>query len=87
LIALLYIFFAASAAMVVFGSMYLIRSLAGRSVLSEAGHPIAKWVHIYSIGLGSLGLLSSAPSIFSDNPHWFVDKIYFAVSRLIEAFT
>lgn len=84
---LLYAYFLISLTLAALGATYLVRISMGIPVLAGNGMPTPKWVAGFVFFLGFLGVLSSAPSIFSDNPHWFVDRIYFAVSKLIAAFT
>ncbi len=84
---LLYAFFLASVALAVLGATYFVRVTRGIAVLGGNGMPTPKWLHAFTFCFGCLGVVSSAPSIFSDNPHWFVDKIYFAVSKLVAVFT
>jgi hypothetical protein len=84
---LLYTYFLTSLVLLVLGVTQFVRVTRGVAVLGGNGIPTPKWLHVFVFCLGCLGVVSSAPSIFSNNPHWFVDKIYFAVSRLIAAFT
>ena len=86
-IVLLYTYFLASVALVVLGVTYFVRVARGVAVLGGNGMPTPKWLYVFIFCVGCLGVVSSAPSIFSDNPHWFVDKIYFAVSKVIAALT
>ncbi len=78
---LLYTFFLASAALALMGAVYFVRACRGTPVSGGNGVPTPKWLHIFTFCFGCLGILSSAPSVFTDNPHWFVDKIYFVVSK------
>jgi hypothetical protein len=82
---MLYTFFTASAALALLGAVYFIRVTRGMAVLGGNGMPTPRWLHAFIFCIGCLGVLSSAPSIFSDEPHWFVDKIYYVVSQIIEA--
>jgi hypothetical protein len=82
----LYLFFIASTALAVFGALYFIRVTRGVAVLGGNGLPTPRWLHGFVFCIGCLGVFASAPSIFSDNPHWFVDKIYYVVSKIIEVF-
>lgn len=84
---LLYGYFLASALVAAIGFVYFIRVSRGIVVPGGNGAATAKWLHGFCIGLGSVGIMASAPSIFSDNPHWFVDKIYFLMSQMISAFS
>ena len=84
---LLYAFFLASIALAVLGATHFVRVIRGIAVPGGNGMPTPKWLHVFTFCFGCLGVVSSAPAIFSDNPHWFVDKVYFAVSKLIAAFT
>ena len=80
---LLYAYFAVSVLLLVLGLTYFVRVSRGVPVLGGNGTPTPKWLHVCVFCLGCLGVLSSAPSIFSDNPHWFVDKIYSLVGSII----
>jgi hypothetical protein len=80
---LLYTFFVTSGALALLGAIYFVRSSRGVAVVGGNGEPTPRWLNVFLFCFGCLGVVSSAPSIFSDNPHWFVDKIYFAVSKLI----
>jgi hypothetical protein len=84
---LLHTYFLASIALVVLGVTYFVRVSRGIAVLGGNGVPTPKSLHVFIFCIGCLGVVSSAPSIFSDNPHWFVEKIYFAVSKIIAALT
>ena len=84
---LLYTYFLISITLLVLGATHFVRVSMSTPVLGGNGMPTPKWLHGSFFAFGCLGVLSSAPSIFSDNPHWFVDKIYFAVSKVIAAFT
>lgn len=83
---LLYSYFLTSVVLLVLGATYVVRVSRGIPVLGANGEPTPKWIPIFVLCLGSLGVASSAPSIFTDNPHWFVDKLYFAVSKIEELF-
>jgi hypothetical protein len=83
---LLYTFFFTSVALALLGAIYFVRSSRGIAVLGDNGESTPKWLHVFLFCFGCLGVFSSAPSIFSDNPHWFVDKIYFVVSKLVALF-
>lgn len=80
-----YMYFALSIAFIAIGVYYLVRVARGLPVEGANGGYVPVWTHWWAIGMGVLGVLASAPSIFTDNPHWFVDKIYFVVSKVIEA--
>jgi hypothetical protein len=80
---LLYSYFLVSLALTWMGAVYFVRVSRGIAVLGGNGMPTPKWLHAFVFGFGVLGVLASAPSIFTGNPHWFVDKIYFVVSRII----
>lgn len=82
---LLYSFFATSVFLASRGAISFIRVSRGIAVEGGNSMPTPRWLHAFVFLFGCLGILSSAPSIFSDNPHWFVDKIYFAVSMVIAA--
>lgn len=84
---LLYAYFLISVTLLVLGATYLLRVSMGIPVLGGNGLPTPRWLHGFVFAFGCLGVLSSAPAIFSNNPYWFVDKIYFAVSKVIAAFT
>jgi hypothetical protein len=83
---LLYTFFLTSVASAWFGAVYFVRASRGVAVPGGESMRTSKWLHVFVFCFGCLGVLSSAPSIFSDNPHWFVDKIYFVVSKVIALF-
>lgn len=83
---LLYTFFAISVALSFLGAIYFIRACRGIVVLGGNSMPTPMWLHVFVFCFGCLGVLSSAPSIFSNNPHWFSDKIYFVVSKIVAAF-
>lgn len=83
---LLYTYFFTSAALALLGAIYFVQSSRGVAVWGGNGGRTPKWLHGFLFCFGCLGVFSSAPSIFTDNPHWFVDKIYFAVSKLIALF-
>ena len=80
---LLYGFFLTSLFLTGVGATYFVRASRGVAVLGQNGLPTPKWLHVFVFCFGCLGVASSAPLIFSDNPHWLVDKIYFAVSKLL----
>jgi hypothetical protein len=83
---LLYTYFAASVALALIGAASLVRLSRGVAVPGANGIPMPKWLHVFLLCFGCFGMLSSAASIFGDDPHWFVDKIYFVVSKIIAAF-
>ncbi len=83
---LLYGYFLVSAIVALMGLGYLIRVVRGGAVLAANGTPTPTYFLVYMLGLGVFGMLASAPSIFSDNPHWFSDKIFFVVSKVIGLF-
>ena len=83
---LLYTFFVTSIVLALCGAIYFVQASRGVAVLGGNGMPTPKWLHVFVFCFGCLGVLSSAPSIFSDNPHWFVDKIYLVVSKVVALF-
>jgi hypothetical protein len=82
---LLYTYFLASVGLIVLGVKDFVRVTRVVAVLGRDEAPTPKWLPVFIFCFGCLGVASSAPSIFSNNPHWFVDKIYFVVSRVIAA--
>lgn len=83
---LLYVLFFISVLLMVLGAWSYVRASRGITVGGGNGDALPRWFLVFVFLFGCLGVLSTAPSIFSDNPHWFVDKIYFAVSRLLAVF-
>ena len=83
---LLYTYFIVSVIMALMGAVYFVRVSRGVAVLGGNGATTPRWLHAFFACLGGLGMLASAPSIFADNPHWFVDKIYFVVSKIVAVF-
>lgn len=83
---LVHTFFLTSVAIALLGAIYFVQSIRGIAVLGGNGKPTPKWLNVFVFFFGCLGVISSAPSIFSNNPYWFSDKIYFAVGKLVALF-
>jgi len=84
---MLYAYLLVHVAMIGLGGKYLVSVTRGVSVVGPNGGVMPKWLPIFLICLGFLGIASSAPSIFSNNPYWFADKIFFAVRWFMEMVT
>jgi len=85
-VVLLYAFFLASVFLASMGAVYFILVSRGIAVRGGNGMPTPGWLHAFVFLFGCFGILASAPSIFSDNPHWYADKIYLVVSKVIAVF-
>ena len=47
----------------------------------------ALMVVISSVSFGIFLLFASIPGAFFEQPHWFVDKLYWVVERVVDVFT
>ena len=84
---LVHFFFLLSLAVIAYGVYYWVRLLRGRPQLAGNGEPLPWWAWATIVSFGSLGVAASAPGLFFDQPHWFDDKIFWVVERLLGLFT
>jgi hypothetical protein len=85
---LLYGYFVISLIILGLGVYYtatIIRVRTGGNVVGKPKPPMLG-IAIFVLLFGLLGAVASAPVIFTDNPTWLTDKIFFVVNWIISLF-
>ena len=72
--------------MAIVGALGLIREWRGNPTCAVNGGQVPKWVHAYGVALGAFGVLAAVPVLFTDNPYWLTDKIFYGVDLVLSIF-
>ena len=81
---LVHVFFWVCILLIAMAAYYWVRLFRGRPKLDPKGNPLPWWVWATFAGVGVLGAVASAPGLFFDQPHWFIDKIYWVVESFVD---
>ncbi len=80
---LVWIYLLASIAIFASAVYYEVLYLLGRRDAGFTNGAIApKWLYPFIAGFGLLGILSSAPGAIFHQPTWFIDKVFWLISKL-----
>lgn len=78
-----WIYMLVSAALFVSAAYFQVLYLLGRKDAGMTdGNTAPGWLWIFMMAFGAFGILASAPSAVFHQPDWFIDKVFWLISKL-----